>query len=171
MKTFFAGILLCLGTGLAAQPNPKIGAEKGVKEKLTLIKKGFADIKKNLTKQDENFTDSYNVIFEMGNGIVLFSEDEETNEQQLLIRYTHSYFAGTDADYKNYYTRLVALLKEVFGDTHQSVTENKDRESATVFYERGKDLLTSLTTISINYFPDLVSLGPHIDLSFSCKPK
>ena len=47
--------LLC-SISLSAQDNIKISAQTGIKEKLIRIKKGLPNIKKNLTVQDEMWT-------------------------------------------------------------------------------------------------------------------
>jgi hypothetical protein len=156
---------------LTAQTNPKIGSEKGVKEKLIRIKNALPDIKKNLTKRDENFVETYNVKFEMGNGIVLFDEDEEDHDQSLTIRYTGSYFSGTIADFQNYYQSLVAMIKEVFGPNYESTVSNKEKSWSTSFFMKGKDAFTSPVRIHIQCDWILESLGPGITLEIHSKVK
>jgi hypothetical protein len=166
----FAAILLFTVT-LSAQTNPKIGTEKGVKEKLIRIKNGLPDIKKNLTKRDETFVDEYNVKFEMGNGIVLFNEDEEDHDQSLTIRCTSSYFSGTVADYQNYYKTLVTMIKEVFGPGYEFSTTDKEKSWSTAFFQKGKDVFTSPVRIDIKCDWILESLGPSISIEVWSKVK
>lgn len=173
MKTFIASLNCLLITFcIHAQDNPKIGTEKGVKEKLIRIKNGLPDIKKNLTKKDEMWADQYNVKFEMGNGIVLFEEDEDEGEQSLLIRYNKSFFSGSVADYQNYYKTLVSIFKEVFGATYDSEKTEKEKEWQTIFYIKGSDALNSRIRISItcNWMFDS-SLGPNIEIRISGRTK
>ena len=86
MKTLIASLSCLLVTfSIYAQDNPKIGTEKGVKEKFIRIKNGLPDIKKNLTVQDEMWVNERNVKFEMGNGLIIYEEDEENNDQYLIF--------------------------------------------------------------------------------------
>lgn len=171
IRTFFLLFqLLVSGICGAQETNQKIGSEKGVKEKLMRIKKGLPDMKKNLTRQDENFTDTYNVKFDMGNGIVLFREDEDEKEQSLTIRYTPSYFSGTVAEYQQYYKTLVGMIREVFGPGYESRSTEKDKIWETRFYQAGKDTYGSPVSINISCSWVLASLGPNITIDIYSKP-
>jgi hypothetical protein len=171
LRYLFAAIILTSSNTIQAQNNPKIGSDKGVKEKLTLIKKGLPDIKNNLTKKDELFENEYEVKFEMGNGIVLFNEDEEDHSQSLTIRYTTSYYSGSTADYQNYYKRLVSMIKEVFGPGYDSKETINEKDWSTRFLEKGKDVFTSPTSIFIKCQWILESLGPSINVEIWSKGK
>lgn len=170
LKNFlFLSALLFYSIILPAQTaNPKIGTDKGVKEKLIRIKNGLPDIKKNLTKKDETFGD-YNVKFEMGNGMILFEEDEEEHEQSLLIRYTYSYFSGTKTDYQNYYKTLVDLIKEVFGPGFDSKTFDSESSWSTSFFQKGQQQSESPVRIDIKCGWVLDLLG--IDITITSKVK
>lgn len=166
MKTVIVSFCcLLIAFCIRAQDNPKIGTEKGVKEKIIRIKSGLPDIKKNLTIKDETWADQYNVKFEMGNGIVLFDEDKDDGEQSLLIRYTKSYFSGSAADYQNYYKTLVSMFKEVLGSAYDSEKKEKEKEWQTSFYLKGSDVLNSRIRISItcNWMFNS-SPGPNIEI-------
>ncbi|MEK7226340.1 MAG: hypothetical protein AAB221_11780 [Bacteroidota bacterium] len=151
---------LLLSSFLFAQNNPKIGTEKGVREKLIRIKNALPDIKKNLTRKNEMWTDEYDVKFDMGNGIILFDEDD--GEQSLNIRYTTSYFSGTAADFQNYYKTLTATAKEVFGKTYDYDSTNEEKKWSTSFFEKGKDIFKSRIRIYITCSWMFESLGPDI---------
>ncbi len=166
MKTVIVSFwCLLIAFCIRAQDNPKIGTEKGVKEKIIRIKNGLPDIKKNLTKKDEMWTDQYNVKFEMGNGIVLFDEDKDDEEQSLLIRYTKSFFSGSAADYQNYYKTLVNLFKEVFGSAYDFQKTKKEKEWQTSLYQKGNNVLNSSIRINItcNWMFES-SPGPNIEI-------
>lgn len=161
-----------LSTLQAQDENPKIGSEKGVKEKLTRIKGGLPDIKKNLTKQDELFTDTYNVTFEMGNGIILFEEDEEEGVQSLIISFSSDYFSGRVKDYQEYYKKLVALIGEVFGSSYASTADNTEKTWSTYFFQKEKGIAGSNTGIGIEcnwMFEE--SIGPEITIEINSKVK
>lgn len=161
-------LIALLSVTVSAQTtNPKIGTEKGVKEKLTRIKNGLPDIKKNLTKEDD--WGDIDVKFEMGNGTILFDEDEDDHKQSLSIRYTYSYYSGTTTDYQNYYKTLVVLIKEVFGDGYESKTNDSEKSWSTFFYEKGKRRIDSNISIWIkcSWVLDLLS----IDIDISSKVK
>jgi len=145
-KTILFFLLFLFALVLKAQ-EPKIGSEKGIKEKLMRIKKALPDLKKNLTKRDENFPDDYVVKMEMGNGIVLFREDAEEKTQSITIRYTPSYFSGSVTDYQSYYKTLSGLIKEVFGSRYISNASEMKNSWETNFYLPGKD--RSRPTVSI----------------------
>ncbi|HMU25721.1 MAG TPA: hypothetical protein PKD97_11715 [Ferruginibacter sp.] len=168
MKALFTFSLLFISGFIFAQKPPLIGSEKGVKEKFILIKKGLPDIKKNLTENDENFVEDYNVKFEMGNGIVLFDEDEK--EQTLLIRFsTEPYFSGTANDFQDYYYKLVGLLNEVFGAELPPTSNNKEKKLTTLFLQKGTDIFTSKLGVIIQYTQ--VLNDPYIEINvFSNKP-
>lgn len=162
-------VLLLTGSFLSAQNNPKIGTEKGVKEKLIRIKAGLPDIKKTLTKKDEMWENEYNVKFEMGNGTVLFKEED--GEQSLKIRYSKSYFSGTATDYQNYYKTLVSLVKEVFGSGYDSSSTNEPKKWAISFYQKGKDVFDSAVRIHISCSWMFESLGPDINIEIYSRLK
>jgi len=167
MNRYFLLFSIILITGFceAQEPNPKIGSEKGVREKLVRIKKGLPDIRKNLTKPDENFTDQYNVKFEMGNGIVIYREEEEDKEQTLTTRKTTSYFSGTVADYQAYYKTLTALIREVFGPDYEVRVSEKDKIWETQFHSKSKTANNqSKVYIMVSCSWVMASLGPGITI-------
>lgn len=171
IKFFLCSLVILSAVSVSAQTNPKIGSEKGIKEKLIRIKKGLPDIKKNLTTPDENFTDDYNVKFDMGNGIIIFEEDEEEKEQSLLIRYTSSYFSGTVAEYQAFYKNLVTMTREVFTPGYEYKETEEGKTLRTVFLEKGKDETSSNTRISLECSWVLESPGPSIHIYISSKLK
>lgn len=154
-----------------AQNNPPIGSQKGVKEKIIRIKKGLPDIKKNLTEQDEMWIEERNVKFEMGNGLILYEEDEENNDQYLKIRFSHSYFSGTLTDYQHYYKTLVAMFKEVFGPGFDISSTEKEKKWNTTIVEKGKDVFNSPIQVYITLDWIVKSLGPEIGIEVHSKIK
>ena len=130
--------LLC-SISLSAQDNIKISAQTGIKEKLIRIKKGLPNIKKNLTVQDEMWTNERNVKFEMGDGIIIYSEDEDEGIMDQLIRITFSYhsFSGTLADYQDYYKKLVDMFLEIFGNEYEASSEVRPKSWNSVIHQRG----------------------------------
>lgn len=144
-----------------SQALPKIGSEKGVKEKFILIKKGLPDIKRNLINRDKTFTDEYIVKFEMGNGIVNFEESDE-NESLTISFSSRPYFSGTITDFQNYYNKLVTIVTEVFGTTHTSSIEKTNTSWTTTFFEKDKDQSSSKTYIrlAVSWILD----DPHISI-------
>ncbi|HYM95396.1 MAG TPA: hypothetical protein VET23_14760 [Chitinophagaceae bacterium] len=162
-------LLIPVSFYLKAQENPKIGTEKGVKEKLIRIKNGLPDIKKNLTKKDELWENDYNVKFEMGNGMVLFDEDD--GEQSLKIRYNKSYFSGSIADYQDYYKALVKMVREVFGAAYDTQSNNKEKKWSTSFYQTRKDIFKSPIRIYVTCSWIFDSLGPDIEIEIYSRLK
>lgn len=154
---------------LEAQTEPKIGTEKGVKEKLTRIKNGLPDMKKTLTKKDEMWTDQYNVNFEMGNGLIHF--EEEDGLQTMIILYSKSYFSGTVTDYQNYYKVLAGYLKTIFGNSYNSDSTNTSKEWVTTFFQKGKDKSESPVTVHLSCNWVIESLGPKIVIEISSRVK
>ena len=106
----FSFMLLAISVRAQDQDEVPIGQQRGVKEKLIIIKKGLPDIKNNLTTQDEMWLDQRNVKFEMGDGMVIYSEDEYDGviTQQIRIEFSTKYFTGT---IKNYKKKLKKYLK------------------------------------------------------------
>lgn len=148
MKPLVTLLALFFAITIYGQKLPPIGSEKGVKEKFIIIKKGLPDIKKNLTKKDEDFEDTYNVIFEMGNGIVNFEESED--DQTLTIKFSSGwYFSGSMPDFKDYYNKLVSMIGEVFGPVYISERINKEKTLTTTFFEKGKNMFNSKVTITV----------------------
>lgn len=165
MKTLITSLSCLLVTfSISAQENPKIGTQKGVKEKFIRIKNGLPDIKKNLTVQDEMWVNERNVKFEMGNGMIIYEEDEENNDQYLKIRFSHSYFSGTIPDYQDYYKTLVAMLKEVFGPQFKVSSTEKEKKWSTTIVEKGKDVFNSPIQVYITLDWIIESLGPEIGI-------
>jgi len=156
-----------------AQNNPPIGSQKGVKEKFIRIKKGLPDIKKNLTVQDEMWTDVRNVKFEMGDGTILYEEDEEEDniDQYLKIRFSQSYFSGTVTDYQYYYKILVAMIKEVFGPGFEASSTEKEKKWSTTIFEKGKNVFNSPIQVYITLDWIIQSLGPEIGIEVHSKIK
>lgn len=164
-----AGVLFTV-MQLYAQTAPKIGSEKNVKEKLIRIKQSLPDFKKSLVKKDDTFVEEYVVKMEMGNGIILFSEEED-DQQTLTIKFSGPvYFSGSVSDFQQYYEKLSGLLKEIFDKTH-SYSEKKENKNWTIqFFAKGKTPFTSPTLITLEVswiFPD----SPHISLDFLTYPK
>ena len=154
-----------------AQNNPPIGSQKGVKEKFIRIKKGLPDIKKNLTVQDEMWVNERNVKFEMGDGLILYEEDEEENDQYLKISFSQSYFSGTVTDYQHYYKNLVAMIKEVFGPGFEVSSTEKEKKWSTTIVEKGKDVFNSPIQVYITLDWIIQSLGPEIGIEVHSKIK
>jgi len=156
-----------------AQNNPPIGSQKGVKEKFIRIKKGLPAIKKNLTEQDEMWTDVRNVKFEMGDGTILYEEDEEEDniDQYLKIRFSQSYFSGTVTDYQYYYKILVAMIKEVFGPGFEASSTEKEKKWSTTIFEKGKNVFNSPIQVYITLDWIIQSLGPEIGIEVHSKIK
>lgn len=163
MRNIFSILIFLLAiTVCHSQSLPKIGLEKDVKEKFILIKKGLPNIKKNLTKQDETFTDEYNVKFEMGDGIGNFDELEDG--ELLTIKYSSKpYFSGSIEDFQNYYNKLITIITEVFGATHTSIVEKTNTSWTTIFFEKGKDQFNSKTSIRITV--SWILNDPHISIA------
>lgn len=165
MKTFIASLSFLLVTfSISAQQIPKIGSQKGVKEKFIRIKKGLPDIKKNLTVQDEMWVEERNVNFEMGDGMIIYEEDEEDNDQYLKISFSHSYFSGTIPDYQHFYKTLVAMIKEVFGPHFEASSTEKEKKWSTAIVEKGKDVFNSTIKVYITLDWIIQSLGPEIGI-------
>ena len=154
-----------------AQNNPPIGSQKGVKEKFIRIKKGLPDIKKNLTVQDEMWVNERNVKFEMGDGLILYEEDEEENDQYLKISFSQSYFSGTVTDYQHYYKNLVAMIKEVFGPGLEVSSTEKEKKWSTTIVEKGKNIFNSPIQVYITLDWIIQSLGPEIGIEVHSKIK
>ncbi|HWR32133.1 MAG TPA: hypothetical protein VN451_01300 [Chitinophagaceae bacterium] len=165
-KLIILACILAYTITAKAQNNPPIGSQKGVKEKFIRIKKGLPDIKKNLTEQDEMWTDVRNVKFEMGNGLIIYEEDEEEDgvDQYLKIRFTQSYFSGTLTDYQQYYKTLVAMIKEVFGPGFEVSSAEKEKKWSTTIVEKGKDVFNSPIQVYITLDWIIKSLGPEIGI-------
>ncbi|MBS1620717.1 MAG: hypothetical protein JST10_01005 [Bacteroidetes bacterium] len=161
--------LLFTCTQLEAQTEPKIGSEKGVKEKLTRIKNGLPDMKKTLTKEDEMWIDQYNVNFEMGNGIVLFKEEDGL--QTMQISYSKSYFSGTVTDYQNYFKVLAGYIKNIFGNSYDSDSTNTSKKWVTTFFQKGKDKSKSPITVHLSCNWMLKDLGPEIEIAVCSRLK
>lgn len=154
MKKFlFLSFLILPSLFCLSQDIPKIGDTKGVKEKFLLIKKGLADLKKNLTKPDPMWTSEREVIFEMGDGIVLFEEDEEEETESLTIQYSSDpYFSGSLDEFKTFYEKLISIISEVFSKTHEPSHPGwLSNDYVTVFMEKGKDIESTHNSININF--------------------
>lgn len=185
-KSLIIAFLLLFSIASRSQSNePKIGSEKGVKEKLMLIKKGLPDIRKNLTTKDEVFENERVVKFEMGDGLVIYEEYDDTDFdideddtkvnkdkiQELRIRYSKAYFSGAFSEYQNYYIKLISLIKEIFG-TAYSFQESKEKNKwQTVFFQKNKSIFTTDITISVTCSMIFEDLGPSIDIEFHSKVK
>ncbi|HQX96317.1 MAG: hypothetical protein IPH34_00715 [Chitinophagaceae bacterium] len=112
-----------------AQERPKIGSEKGVKEKLIRIKTSLPDFTKKLAIKDTLYTEEehYDVNMEMGDGLIIF-EIEEDKQQSLTITFSGPFsFSGSIDDFKAYYYQLGDILKEIFKSTH-TLEEFKDEK-------------------------------------------
>lgn len=162
--------LLLFYTVINAQPEPKIGSEKGVKEKLLKIKNALPDFKKTLAKPLAGYANTYEVKVEIGNGEPLFEEDKETTQQTLVVNFSGSpYFSGTKNDFQKYYGQLSTWLKEIFGKTHQFEEEKEETIWTLSFIEKGKDYSTSPTYIELEFTSILSSFD--ITLTITTYPK
>ncbi len=164
-------LLLCcfvfFSLSVLAQENPLIGSAKGDKEKLLLIKKGLPDIKKNLTKRVDNYSDDREVKVIIGNPGSTFSEEE--NEQTVTYNFSRSYFRGTTEEYQSYYKKLLNTINEVFGDKYDSIEyDKKEKKWCASFFEKGKKW-DSPTSIYVCCDWIFASVGPEITLSFFWK--
>jgi hypothetical protein len=149
--------------------SPKIGSEKGVKEKLLEIKNALPDFKKTLVKPIDGSADSYEVKMKIGNGEPLFEEDAETKEQALTVNFSNSYFNGTIKDFQVYYMRLSAWLKEIFEKTHQFREGQEKTVWVLVGVEKGKDYRTSPTLIDLEV--TWIVENPDISLTIATNPR
>ena len=147
MKSYlFVALLLFTVIAQAQTTKPKIGSDKGVKETFIQIKKGLPDIKKNLTKKKGN---DYTPKIKMGSA---GSYKKETNgDQSLTFTYSSSGYSGTIEDYQNFYKILVSIVKEVFGTDYTATASERGNVWRTGFYENGKNVYTSTTSLYIKY--------------------
>ncbi|MBK8495696.1 MAG: hypothetical protein IPL50_12265 [Chitinophagaceae bacterium] len=171
MRNIFLLLLLSASTYFSnGQERPKIGSEKGVKEKLWKIKKSLPDFKKNLVVKDRLYTeeDKYDVKMEMGDGIILFEEDED-KQQTLIIRFSGPYFfSGSIADFKQYYVQLGEMLKEIFKNTLTADEVKTEKKWEMTFWEIGKKSYESAVTIKLK--TDWFMNKPEIQLVFFTHP-
>lgn len=163
-----AFLFLASACALSQESNPKIGSEKGVKNKLIRIKNALPDLKKNLTERDENFPDSCIVKLKMGNGIVIFKEDEVDKTQSLTIRYSQSNFSGSRADYQSHYKTLSRLIKSVFGTGYLSKASEKKNIWETIFYQSDKDEFNSPVRLLLKY--SFILIFPSITITIYSRP-
>lgn len=172
MKSILALLsILLITVNVFGQTNPKIGTEKGVKEKLLRIKNGLPDMKKNLTVKDADWADSYNVKFEMGNGIILFDNHEDRGEQVMTISFDNSYFSGTIPDFQNYYKSLVTMLSEILGNKYISEKNEKAKEWSAIFYPIGYSLFETPVSFTVNCNWMIESIGPTITIEIVSRLK
>lgn len=171
MPRFYCFIaLMTISCIVMAQDPPKIGSEKGVKEKLTRIKNAMPDFKKSLVKPSDHFADSYDVKMKLGNGVILFYEDKETTKQRLTVSFTSPiYFSGAKEDFQQYYQQLSGWLKDIFGKTHTANEDKTDKKWRLSFYENGKNVFTSPTCIFLSV--SWVLNRPSISLEITTFPK
>jgi hypothetical protein len=140
MKNILLLFLLASTHVAYAQNAPHIGSQKGVKEKLTRIKKSLPDFTKNLAVKDRLYTeeDVYEVKMEMGDGMIRF-EVAEDKQQSLTISFSGpTYFSGSIDDFKAYYYELAGMLKEIFKSTHTAEETKDEKKWLMVFSETGK---------------------------------
>ncbi|HOZ79130.1 MAG TPA: hypothetical protein PLY34_14135 [Ferruginibacter sp.] len=164
VKGLLLSCMLIFSLMIHAQVKPMIGTAKDDKAKLLLIKKGLPDIKKNLTRRVDDYSEDREARVLMGNEGPMFSEED--NVQTLTYDFSRSYFSGTTEEYQSYYRKLLGTIKEVFGDKYDSVEYKKEAKKWCVsFFEKGKKW-ESPTSIYVCCDWMLASIGPKISLSF-----
>lgn len=147
-----------------AQEKPQIGSTKNDREKLLLIKKGLPNIKKNLTKLVDNYSDERELKVIIGNEICRYNEWD--NEQSITYYFSRLDFNGTTEEFKAYYQKLLGTINDVYGDKYDSLESvKKEKKSCVSFYEKGKKW-KSPTSIYICCDWISPSVGPEITLSF-----
>jgi len=154
-----------------AQERPKIGSEKGVKEKLIRIKTSLPDFTKKLAIKDPLYTEEehYDVNMEMGDGLIMLKIDED-KQQSLAISFSGPfYFSGSIDDFKAYYYQLGDMLKEIFKSTHTANEYKDEKKWSLRFSEIGKKSHESAVTISL--YIDWFMNRPTIRLIFFTYPK
>ena len=163
----FSFMLLAISVRAQDQDEVPIGQQRGVKEKLIIIKKGLPDIKNNLTTQDEMWLDQRNVKFEMGDGMVIYSEDEYDGviTQQIRIEFSTKYFTGTIKDFQDYYKKLVNLVNEIFGEAYEAISEEEKWKWETTFTQSGKKYKSPVSiNVEVNWLSEptrFVSIEVH----------
>ena len=169
MRNIFLLLLLSASTYFSnGQDRPKIGSEKGVKEKLLKIKKSLPDFKKNLVVKDRLYTeeDKYDVKMEMGNGLIRFEEDKH---QTLIIYFSGPYhFSGSISDFKQYYVQLGDMLKDIFINTLVADEVKTEKKWEMTFSAIGKKSYESPVTVKLK--TDWFMNNPEIQLVFFTQP-
>jgi hypothetical protein len=167
MKSYLLPILVLFSGIMQAQNTKlKIGSDKGVKEAFIKIKNGLPDIKKNLTIKNKQ-TNKYGPKFSIGGQ---GSYREEDGNQHLTFTYSFPNYTGAVEDYQNYYKTLVSIVKEVFGTNYAATESERGNVLRTAFYENGKNVYTSTTSIYVK-FDGTFESSPSITVEISSEGK
>ena len=136
-----------------AQTRPVISFDNIISAKLDTIKPGMNDLVKTFGKnsyKSGSYKTKYNTDFKVGKGMMFLSEDEYNQTMQL--DFSSIYYDGTNDLFVKFYEDIIKKVTEMLLATHsRQPEERKENHYQTIFYEKGKNVSDSPTSVFILY--------------------
>lgn len=157
---FITGIAFSITGTALAQQGTVITLTQEISAKFDTIQMNMHDLVKAFGKNPDNsssYRTRYSTDFKIGRNFIFISETNES--QKMEIRFSSIYNKGTNEDYLKFYSQVVKKISTMLATTHTVQPEEiKDKNYETIFYENGKNVTNSSTSVYIIcnfFFPDV----------------